>query len=383
MVNGEWLIDIMNQFIILFLRRLSQNNLVPTQEHGNEEESLNLIHKHNLPEKTMRHFPLTRLRRTRQNSHIRGLVAETQVNTSKLIYPTFILEGKQRKEEIKTMPGQFRYSLDMLLKELENWCKKGLSSLAIFPVIPEDKKDLVGTASQDMQGLAAQSIMTIKKQFPELLLIADVALDPYTSHGQDGIIDSQGYVLNDATINALVKQALILSQAGADILAPSDMMDGRIKAIRESLERNGFDNRLILSYAAKYASSFYGPFREAVGSDSQLGKKDKKTYQMDPRNQQEALHEAAMDVSEGADMVMVKPAGAYLDVIALLKRELQVPVFAYQVSGEYAQLAFAAQNGCFPLEPAVLESLTAIQRAGASGVLSYFTPLLLDVNYEL
>jgi len=317
-------------------------------------------------------FPKTRLRRMRSAPFSRRLMAETRLTVDDLIYPLFILEGKNRKEPIHSMPGIHRISIDLLLKEAEEILKLGIPAIALFPVIDIEKKTLLAEEAYNPDGLVQSAVRQLKKSFPELGIITDVALDPYTSHGQDGIIDNKGYVLNDATATILAKQALSHAEAGADIIAPSDMMDGRIGIIRDALESTQFTQTLILAYAAKYASSFYGPFREAVGSAAALGKADKHQYQMDPRNKEEALHEVALDLQEGADIIMIKPGLPYLDIVQQTKSLFQVPTFVYQVSGEYAMLKATAQLGWLDEKATVMESLIAIKRAGADAILTYF-----------
>ncbi len=317
-------------------------------------------------------YPNRRLRRTRSQAFSRDLVRENSLSSKDFIYPVFMLEGQNRRESVDSMPGVERKSLDLLLKECQQVIELGIPAIALFPVISEDKKSLDAVEAYNPDGLVPTAVKAIKSAFPELGVITDVALDPYTSHGQDGIIDDKGYILNEITKETLVKQALSHSTAGADIVAPSDMMDGRIGAIREALEAAEHLNTMILSYAAKYASAFYGPFRDAVGSAGALGNADKKTYQMDPANSDEALHEVALDIEEGADMVMVKPGMPYLDIIRKVKEHFQVPTFAYQVSGEYSMLKAAAQNGWLAHDEAMLESLMAFKRAGCDAILTYF-----------
>ncbi len=319
-----------------------------------------------------RQFPHVRLRRMRASPFSRRLMAETQLSVDDLIYPLFILEGTNRRESIQSMPGIDRISIDLLLKEAEELMKLKIPAIALFPVIDEAKKTLLGEEAYHPNGLVQRAVRELKKFFPELGIITDVALDPYTSHGQDGIIDEKGYVLNDGTTEILVKQALSHAEAGADIVAPSDMMDGRIGAIRAALEANQWVNTKILAYSAKYVSHFYGPFREAVGSAKALGKADKFQYQMDPRNAKEALHEVLLDIQEGADMVMIKPGMPYLDIVRQTRDAFQVPTFVYQVSGEYAMLKAAAQLGWLDEKAVVMESLISIKRAGAHGILTYF-----------
>lgn len=316
-------------------------------------------------------YPATRLRGGRRSDALRRLVAETTLSAADFIYPVFVLDGKGREEAVPSMPGISRRSIDGLLKELEQVVALGIPAIALFPVIEADKKSLDGKESANPDGLVQRTIIAVKKRFPELAIMSDVALDPYTTHGQDGIIDESGYVLNDITVAALVRQAVSHAEAGVDIVAPSDMMDGRIGAIRGALEAGGFCNTVILSYAAKYASCYYGPFRDAVGSSANLGGGDKRNYQMNPANTDEALREVGLDLDEGADFVMVKPALPYLDIIRRVREEFQVPTFAYQVSGEYAMIKAAAQNGWLDNRSTVLESLLSIKRAGASAILTY------------
>ncbi|MHB1946869.1 MAG: porphobilinogen synthase [Gammaproteobacteria bacterium] len=319
-----------------------------------------------------RKFPDTRLRRMRLNTFSRRLIAETQFTVDNLIYPMFILEGKNQREAIPSMPGIERMSVDILLKEVAELVALGIPAIALFPVIETAKKSLLAEEAYNADGLIPRAVRELKKSFPALGIITDVALDPYTSHGQDGIIDETGYVLNDKTTEILVKQALSHAAAGADIVAPSDMMDGRIGVIRAALESAGFVNTCILAYSAKYASSFYGPFRDAVGSAKALGKADKFQYQMDPRNADEALHEVAMDLQEGADMVMIKPGMPYLDIVRRVKDTFCAPTLVYQVSGEYAMLKAAASAGWLNEQLVVMESLIAIRRAGGDAILTYF-----------
>ncbi|MGX5175320.1 porphobilinogen synthase [Aliikangiella sp. IMCC44653] len=321
---------------------------------------------------TLSPFPFKRPRRMRSSDFSRRLMAENKVSTNDLIYPVFVLEGENRKEAVASMPGVERKSVDLLLQELAEVVALGIPAIALFPVISESKKSLLAEEAHNSNGLVQTTIAQIKAQFPELGVITDIALDPYTVHGQDGIIDEQGYVLNEATVEVLARQAVSHAEAGADIVAPSDMMDGRIGAIREALETEGFINTKILAYSAKYASAFYGPFRDAVGSAGNLGKADKKTYQMDPANGDEAFHEIAMDLQEGADMVMVKPGMPYLDVIYRAKQNFKVPVMAYHVSGEYAMLKAASANGWIDEEKCVMEAMLGFKRAGADAVLTYY-----------
>lgn len=323
----------------------------------------------------MRQFPLTRLRRTRMQAFSRQLVQENHLRASDLIWPVFVLPGQQQRQRIDSMPGVERLSLDLLLPQLHDAWRLGIPAVALFPVVGSDDKSPLADAAWDDQGLMATAIRTIRAQLPELGIIADIALDPYTSHGQDGIVNELQQIDNDLTLAALGKQALCYAAAGAQILAPSDMMDGRIGHIRQLLEQQGHSNTQLLSYAAKYASAFYGPFRDAVGSAGQLKGASKASYQMDPANGQEALHEVALDLSEGADMVMVKPGMPYLDVLWRVKQEFQVPTFAYQVSGEYSLLQLGLKEGLIS-EQAVWESLLAFKRAGADGILTYFAPWL-------
>lgn len=317
-------------------------------------------------------FPENRPRRLRRDDFTRRLVRENKLSVDDLIYPVFVLEGKNRREAVKSMPGVERLSLDLLLPVAEQCVKLGIPVMALFPVISSELKTPDGGEACNPKGLTPEVVASLKKHFPELGVMTDVALDPYTSHGQDGLLDENGYILNDETLRVLTQQALTHAQAGVDIVAPSDMMDGRIGSIRKALETNGFIHTKILAYSAKYASSFYGPFREAVGSAKNLGKSDKKTYQMDPANSDEALREVALDIAEGADMVMVKPGMPYLDIVRRVKDTFKVPTFAYQVSGEYAMLKAAAQNGWLDHDAVMMESLLTFKRAGADGVLTYF-----------
>ncbi len=316
-------------------------------------------------------FPDTRMRRLRRQGFSRRLVCETRLSVDDLIYPVFILEGENRREPVLSMPGIERLSIDQLILEAELLADLGLPALALFPVTPAAAKSLLAEESYNPQGLIQRAVRALKKAVPELGIITDVALDPYTLHGQDGIIDADGYVINDVTSATLTRQALSHAEAGADIVAPSDMMDGRIAAIRSSLDREGHDRVSILSYAAKYASAYYGPFRDAVGSASAL-KGDKSTYQMDPGNRQEALHEVALDLGEGADMVMVKPGMPYLDIVREVKDSFQVPTLVYQVSGEYAMHQAAIAQGWLSAEAVMRESLLCIKRAGADAILTYY-----------
>ena len=316
-------------------------------------------------------FPGRRLRRLRRHDFSRRLVAENQLSVDDLIYPMFVLEGENQREKVDSMPGVERVSIDLLLKECAQLLKLGVPMVALFPVTPASAKSEMAEAAYDDDGLAQRAVKAIKSEFPELGVLTDVALDPFTIHGQDGILDDSGYVLNDVTTEVLVKQALSHARAGVDVVAPSDMMDGRIGAIRNALEAEGFINTQIMAYSAKYASAFYGPFRDAVGSAGNLKGADKKTYQMDPANSDEALHEIALDIEEGADMVMVKPGMPYLDIVRRTKDTFGVPTFAYQVSGEYAMLQAAIENGWLG-QDVVEESLLGFKRAGADGILTYF-----------
>ena len=318
-----------------------------------------------------RAFSTTRMRRMRRDDFSRRLMRETVLTANDLILPVFVLDGVQRTEAVASMPGVERQSLDVLLRTAEQALDLGIPMLALFPVTPLSMKSLDAAEAWNPDGLAQRAVRELKARFPELGVMTDVALDPFTTHGQDGLIDDTGYVMNDETVEALVKQALSHAAAGADVVAPSDMMDGRIGLIREALESNGYIHTRIMAYAAKYASSFYGPFRDAVGSAGNLGKGSKHTYQMDPANSDEALHEVALDLQEGADMVMVKPGMPYLDIVRRIKDEFRAPTYVYQVSGEYAMLKAAAQNGWLDWEACMLESLIGMKRAGADGILSY------------
>ncbi len=321
-------------------------------------------------------YPLGRPRRLRRDSFTRALVRENQLTVSDLIYPVFVVDGHQQCQAVSSMPGVERLSLDLLLPVAEDCVNLGIPVMALFPVIDASLKTADGREALNPDGLVPTVVQALKKEFPRLGIMCDVALDPFTSHGQDGLPDPRpsedGYIMNDATVEILVKQALTQAGAGADIVAPSDMMDGRIGAIRQALEAHHFVHTRIMAYSAKYASAFYGPFRDAVGSAGNLGKSNKKVYQMDPGNSDEALREVAMDIAEGADMVMVKPGMPYLDVVRRVKDEFRIPTFAYQVSGEYAMLKAAAQNGWLDHDAVMLESLLAFKRAGADGVLTYF-----------
>ncbi len=317
-------------------------------------------------------FPQRRMRRMRRDKFSRRLMQETHLRIDDLIYPVFVLDGKNRIENVKSMPGVVRQSVDLLMTQAENCLQLGIPALAIFPVIDVELKNLTASEAYNPDGLVPRVVRQLKKDFPELGVITDVALDPYTSHGQDGLIDQHGYVMNDETVNILCQQALVHAQAGADIVAPSDMMDGRIAAIRNGLDSQQFIHTRILAYSAKYASSFYGPFRDAVGSAENLGAGNKYTYQMDPANSDEALWEVGLDLSEGADMVMIKPGMPYLDIVRRVKDQYGAPTFVYQVSGEYAMLKASSINGWLNEEACVLESLLAFKRAGADGILTYY-----------
>ena len=317
-------------------------------------------------------FPTTRMRRMRANEFSRRLMRETSLSSADLIWPVFVLEGDNAVEPVASMPGVDRMTIDHLLPAAERCQELGVPAITLFPVVSSDCKSEDAREAWNPEGLAQRAISALKQRFPELGVITDVALDPFTTHGQDGLIDDTGYVMNDATVDVLVKQALSHAEAGADVVAPSDMMDGRIGAIRLALETEGFPNKQILAYSAKYASSFYGPFRDAVGSAANLAGGNTYSYQMDPANSDEALREVDLDLEEGADMVMIKPAMPYLDIIRRVKDAFGVPTFAYQVSGEYAMLKAAALNGWLDEEDVVMEALTSIKRAGADGILTYF-----------
>ena len=325
------------------------------------------LHASNFPP-----FPMGRPRRLRRDSFTRNLVRENALTAHDLIYPVFVTDGSQRREAIASMPGVERLSLDLLLPVAEECVHLGIPVMALFPVIDAALKTPDGQEALNPDGLVPRVVRELKKRFPNLGVMTDVALDPFTSHGQDGLPDEDGYIMNDETLEVLVQQALTQAEAGVDIVAPSDMMDGRIGAIRAALENEGFIHTRIMAYSAKYASAFYGPFRDAVGSAANFGKSDKKAYQMDPGNSDEALREVAMDIAEGADMVMVKPGMPYLDVVRRVKDEFKIPTFAYQVSGEYAMLKAAALNGWLDHDAVMMESLLAFKRAGADGVLTYF-----------
>ncbi|MBI3369139.1 MAG: porphobilinogen synthase [Burkholderiales bacterium] len=317
-------------------------------------------------------FPLSRPRRLRRDAFTRELVREHRLHPSDLILPVFVLDGHNQAQDVTSMPGVQRLSVDRLFPLAEQCVALGVPVMALFPVIEPALKTPDGKAATDPEGLVPRVVRALKDRFPQLGLLTDVALDPYTSHGQDGLLDSSGYILNDETVAVLRAQALVQAEAGVDILAPSDMMDGRIGAIRSALEAQGLIHTRIMAYSAKYASAFYGPFRDAVGSAANLGKSDKKVYQMDPGNSDEALREVALDIAEGADMVMVKPGMPYLDIVRRVKDQFRLPTFVYQVSGEYAMLKAAAQNGWLDHDAVMMESLLAFKRAGADGVLSYF-----------
>jgi porphobilinogen synthase len=325
-------------------------------------------------------YPATRMRRMRRDPFSRALMRENTVTASDLIYPVFILDGENQRQQVASMPGVERLSVDLLMGVAEECVALGIPVLALFPVIDASLKTYDGVEATNPDGLVPRAVRRLKQQFPQLGILTDVALDPYTTHGQDGLPDETGYIVNEKTIEMLTRQALAQAEAGVDIVAPSDMMDGRMGAIRNALEAKGFIHTRLMAYSAKYASAFYGPFRDAVGSAANLGKADKNTYQMDPANTDEALREVAMDLAEGADMVMVKPGMPYLDVVRRVKDEFKVPTFAYQVSGEYAMIKAAAQNGWLDHDKVMMESMMAFKRAGADGVLTYFA---LDVARKL
>lgn len=318
------------------------------------------------------HFPGTRMRRMRRDDFSRRLMRETILTRDDLIFPLFVLDGERRREPVPSMPGIERLSIDLLLAEIETIAELGIPSVALFPVTPAECKSLDAREAYNAEGLLPRAVRALKRAVPELGVITDIALDPFTSHGQDGLLDDSGYVVNDETVEVLVKQACCHAAAGVDIVAPSDMMDGRIGAIRRALDAQGAIHTRILAYSAKYASSYYGPFRDALGSAANLGQADKKTYQMDPANTDEALREVALDLAEGADMVMVKPGLPYLDVVQRVKHRFGVPTFVYQVSGEYAMLQAAAEKGWLDGPACALEALIAIKRAGADAILTYF-----------
>jgi porphobilinogen synthase len=317
-------------------------------------------------------FPKTRLRRMRRDEFSRRLMRETRLTVDNLIYPVFVVEGSRQRQPVASMPGVERYSVDELLRECESLVRLKVPAIALFPNTPESKKTLDARESWNPDGIAQRAVRSVKKEFPHLGVITDVALDPFTTHGQDGLIDDSGYIVNDLTVETLVRQARSHADAGADVVAPSDMMDGRIGAIRAAFEGAGLVHTRILAYAAKYASNFYGPYREAVGSAAQLGKGSKHTYQMDPGNSDEAVREVALDIDEGADMVMIKPGLPYLDIVRRIKDEFGMPTFVYQVSGEYAMIMAAAGNGWLDERATALEALACIRRAGADGILTYF-----------
>ena len=317
-------------------------------------------------------FPHRRMRRNRWDDFSRRLIRENRLSVDDLIYPVFVFDGENKTQAIQSMPGVLRYTPDLLLTVAEQCVASGIPAIALFPVIGQELKTPLAEEAYSDQGLIPRVVTLLKRNFPELGVITDVALDPYTSHGQDGLLNEAGYVLNDETVEVLIQQALSHAAAGVDVLAPSDMMDGRIGAIRQALDKNGFDRVRILAYAAKFASSFYGPFRDAVGSSNNLGKSNKETYQIDPANSDEALWEVGLDLQEGADMVMVKPGLPYLDIITRVKKQFSVPTFAYQVSGEYAMLKAAFANGWLDETSCMMETLLSFKRAGADGVLTYF-----------
>ncbi|MGB3402444.1 MAG: porphobilinogen synthase [Microcoleaceae cyanobacterium] len=313
---------------------------------------------------------IQRPRRVRRTDALRRMVQETQLTVNDLIYPLFVMEGENQKVEVSSMPGSYRYTLDLLLKEVAEAYELGIPAIALFPLVAEEKKDNAGTESYNPDGLVQRTVRAIKQEIPDIMIVTDVALDPFSSKGHDGIVSDAGEILNDETVEVLVKQSISHAEAGADIVAPSDMMDGRIGAIREGLDEAGYINVSILAYSAKYASAYYGPFRDALESAPKFG--DKKTYQMDPANSREALTEVALDISEGADMVMVKPALAYLDIIQLVRSATDIPVAAYNVSGEYAMIKAAGEKGWIDEKKVMLETLTSMKRAGADVILTYF-----------
>lgn len=319
-----------------------------------------------------RMFPETRMRRLRRDDFSRRLMRETQLTTDDLIYPMFVLEGHQEREAITSMPGIERLSVDLLVDEARHLYALGIPAIALFPVTPDEAKSELAEEAFNPNGLVQRAVRAIKDAVPDMGVITDVALDPFTTHGQDGLLDEDGYVLNDRTSDTLVRQALSHAEAGADVIAPSDMMDGRIGDIRDALEQESFVNTRIMAYSAKYASAYYGPFRDAIGSSANLGKADKKTYQMDPANSDEALHEISLDLAEGADMVMIKPGMPYLDIVRRVKDEFKAPTFVYQVSGEYAMHKAATNNGWLDDNAVMCESLLSMKRAGADGILSYY-----------
>ncbi len=317
-------------------------------------------------------FPQKRMRRLRRNEFSRRMVRESSLSAADFIYPVFVLDGENRVEDVKSMPGVQRMSVDRLYRQAEKCLELGVPAMALFPVIGAEQKSLDAAEAYNPEGLVPHAVSRLKKEFPELGIITDVALDPYTTHGQDGLIDESGYVMNDETVEVLAKQAVCHARAGADIVAPSDMMDGRIGAIRTALDEGRFIHTSILAYSAKYASSFYGPFRDAVGSAANIGAGNKYSYQMDPGNSDEAIWEAELDLQEGADMIMVKPGMPYLDIVRRIKDELKAPTFVYQVSGEYAMLKAAGMNGWINEKACVMEALLSFKRAGADGILTYF-----------
>lgn len=317
-------------------------------------------------------YPHSRPRRMRRDNFSRRLMRENTLTVNDLIFPVFVIEGENKRETIDSMPDVERLSVDLLVEEAKAVAKLGVPAMALFPVVGTDKKSELAEEAYNANGLAQRAVRALKKAVPELGVITDVALDPFTSHGQDGLMNEAGYIINDETVDVLVKQAVSHAEAGADIVAPSDMMDGRIVAIRKALEEAGHTNTLILAYSAKYASSFYGPFRDAVGSSGNLGSGNKYSYQMDPANSNEALHEVALDLQEGADMVMIKPGMPYLDIVRRIKDEFKAPTYVYHVSGEYAMLKAAAQNGWLDEKACVLEALTSMKRAGGDGILTYY-----------
>jgi porphobilinogen synthase len=333
-----------------------------------------------MPIITPSQYPAVRMRRMRRDPFSRALMRENTVAASDLIYPVFVLDGQNQRQQVASMPGVERVSVDLLLKVAEEAVSLGIPVLALFPVIDASLKTYDGVEATNPDGLVPRAVRELKRHFPQLGLMTDVALDPYTTHGQDGLPDENGYIVNEQTIEMLIRQAVAQAEAGVDIVAPSDMMDGRIGAIRVALEERGLIHTRIMAYSAKYASGYYGPFREAVGSSANLGKADKNTYQMDPANSDEALREVALDIAEGADMVMVKPGMPYLDVVRRVKDEFKVPTFAYQVSGEYAMLQAAFQNGWLDPDKVIMETMMAFKRAGADGVLTYFA---MDVARRL
>ena len=325
-----------------------------------------------MPNTIRRHFPATRMRRNRRDDFSRRLVRETQLSADDLIFPVFVIEGENEREKIPSMPGIERMTIDQLLIECAELVELKVPAIALFPVVPDEFKTEKAEQAYNPQGLAQRAVRAVKAAFPSLGVITDVALDPFTTHGQDGIVNSEGYVVNDETLQVLVRQALSHAEAGADVVAPSDMMDGRIGAIRHKLEQQGFNHTRILAYAAKYASSYYGPFRDAVGSSNALKGGDKFSYQMDPANADEAIQEVAMDIEEGADIVMIKPGMPYLDIVCRVKQAFAIPTFVYQVSGEYAMHQAAVQNGWLDADKVMMESLLCIKRAGADAILTYY-----------